>query len=127
MAKFTIALQTNKSLSAYAELAQTIEAFGFDGLSVYNDLYFQPAWLPLLTIANHTEHLRIGPAAVNPFTSHPINIAGHAALLAEAAPGRTYLGLAKGAWLDSLGLKPGSGPELLTDALRPFNTCSTRR
>jgi 5,10-methylenetetrahydromethanopterin reductase len=121
MAHFSVALQTNKSFSLYAEAAERIESYGFDALSVYNDLYFQPAWLPLLTIANHTHKILIGPAAVNPFTSHPIQIAGNAALLEQAAPDRTYLGLAKGAWLDSIGLQPPPGPLSLPEALRTID------
>ncbi|HEY7711694.1 MAG TPA: LLM class flavin-dependent oxidoreductase, partial [Candidatus Entotheonella sp.] len=72
----------------------------------YNDMLYQPAWLPLLEIARHTKRVRIGPAAVNPFTSHPINIAGNIALIDEMSKGRAYLGLVRGGWLDFLGLHP---------------------
>ena len=102
----SIAFQTDKSLSVYGPLAKTVEDFGFAGVSVYNDMLYQPAWLPLLEIARHTTRVRIGPAAVNPFTCLPINIAGNIALLDEASHGRAYLGLARGAWLDFVGLHP---------------------
>ena len=102
----SVAFQTDKSLSAYGPLAKTVEDCGFAGVSVYNDMLYQPAWLPLLEIARHTTRVRIGPAAVNPFTCHPINIAGNIALLDEASQGRAYLGLARGAWLDFVGLHP---------------------
>ncbi|MCB0105347.1 MAG: LLM class flavin-dependent oxidoreductase, partial [Caldilineaceae bacterium] len=102
----TIALQTDKALAAYAPLAQQVEAYGFDGITVYNDMLFQPAWLPLLEIARATNTLTIGVAAVNPFTCHPINIAGNIALIDEAAQGRAYLGLARGGWLDFVGVEP---------------------
>jgi 5,10-methylenetetrahydromethanopterin reductase len=102
----TIALQTDKPLAAYGPLAQAIENYGFDGVSVYNDLLFQPAWLPLLEIARATRRVRLGPAAISPFLCHPLTLAGQIALLDEAAPGRVYLGLARGAWLDDLGLLP---------------------
>lgn len=101
---FTIALQTDKPLSAYGPLAAQIESSGFDGVSVYNDLLYQPAWLPLLEIAHHTNRIRVGPAAVNPFTCHPLNIAGNIALIDEASHGRAYCGFARGAWLDFIGL-----------------------
>ena len=101
----SIAFQTDQPLAAYGALAQAAEDYGFDGVTVYNDMLYQPAWLPLLEIARHTRRVRIGPAAVNPFTCHPINIAGNIALLDEASQGRAYLGLARGAWLDSLGAK----------------------
>ncbi len=115
----SIAFQTDQPLAAYGALAAAAEDYGFDGVSVYNDMLFQPAWLPLLEIARHTRRVRIGPAAVNPFTCHPINIAGNIALLDEASQGRAYLGLARGAWLDFAGLDP---PRPIT-ALREAFEC----
>ena len=102
----TIALQTDKAVATYGPLAQMIEAYGFDGITVYNDMLFQPAWLPLLEIARATQRVTVGVAAVNPFTCHPINIAGNIALIDEAANGRAYLGLARGGWLDFVGIEP---------------------
>ena len=102
----SIAFQTDKPITAYGPLAATVERYGFEGVTVYNDLLFQPAWLPLLEIARHTKRVRIGPAAVSPFTCHPLNIAGNIALIDEASQGRAYLGLARGGWLDFLGLEP---------------------
>ena len=102
----SIAFQTDKSISAYGPLAKAVEDYGFAGVSVYNDMLYQPSWLPLLEIARHTERVRIGPAAVNPFTCHPINIASNIALIDEASHGRAYLGLARGGWLDFVGVEP---------------------
>jgi 5,10-methylenetetrahydromethanopterin reductase len=102
----SIAFQTDKPITAYGPLAETVEQYGFSGVTVCNDMLYQPAWLPLLEIARHTQRVRIGPAAVNPFTSHPINIAGNIALIDEMSKGRAYLGLARGGWLDFLGLHP---------------------
>ncbi|MEE8586234.1 MAG: LLM class flavin-dependent oxidoreductase [Acidobacteriota bacterium] len=116
MPQFSIAFQTDKPLSAYGPLAAQAEELGFDGLSVYNDLLFQPAWPALLEMARHTRRVRLGPAAVNPFTCHPVNIAGHIALLDEASQGRAYLGLARGAWLDWLGLHPQKPVTALREA-----------
>ncbi len=102
----TIAFQTDKPITAYGPLAAAVEGYGFDGVTVYNDLLYQPAWLPLMEMARQTKRLRLGPAAVNPFTSHPINIAGNIALLDELSQGRAYLGLARGSWHDLIGVKP---------------------
>ena len=77
---------------------------GIDVLSVYHDLLYQPAIGPLLLMARVTERVRLGPAALNPFTLHPYEIAGQIAMLDTLSRGRAYLGLAKGAWLDRLGL-----------------------
>ncbi|MHA1966472.1 MAG: LLM class flavin-dependent oxidoreductase [Candidatus Hodarchaeales archaeon] len=115
--EISIALQTNKPISDYGPIARQIENLGFDGLSVYNDMLYQPAWLPLLEITRNTEKIRIGPASVNPFTCHPINIAGNIALIDEYSNGRAYLGLARGAWLDYIGLKPKNPIRALKEAM----------
>jgi len=73
-------------------------------ISVFHDLLFQPAIYPLLLIAGATERVRVGPAALNPSTLHPVELAGQAAALDLASGGRAYLGLVAGAWLDRLGL-----------------------
>ncbi len=85
-------------------LVRRAEAAGFDVISVFHDLLFQPSIYPLLLIAGATERVRIGPAALNPSTLHPVELAGQAAALDLASGGRAYLGLVAGAWLDRLGL-----------------------
>jgi 5,10-methylenetetrahydromethanopterin reductase len=72
---------------------------------VYHDLLDQPAIGALLLMARVTERIRLGPAALNPFTLHPYEIAGQVAMLDAVSGGRAFLGLAKGAWLDRLGLE----------------------
>jgi 5,10-methylenetetrahydromethanopterin reductase len=67
-------------------------------------LFFQPAIGPLLLIAGATERVRLGPAALNAQTLHPVEIAGQIASLDHVSEGRAYLGLVTGAWLDLLGL-----------------------
>lgn len=56
-------------------------------------------------MARVTEQIRLGPAALNPFTLHPYEIAGQIAMLDAVSSGRAFLGLAKGAWLDRLGIE----------------------
>jgi 5,10-methylenetetrahydromethanopterin reductase len=56
-------------------------------------------------MARVTERIRLGPAALNPFTLHPYEIAGQIAMLDSVSEGRAFLGLAKGAWLDRLGIE----------------------
>lgn len=75
-----------------------------DVLSVFHDLLYQPAIGPLLLMARVTERIRLGPVALNPFTLHPYEIAGQIAMLDSVSGGRAFLGLAKGAWLDRLGI-----------------------
>ena len=74
-------------------------------ISVFHDLLYQPAIGPLLLMARVTERIRLGPVALNPFTLHPYEIAGQTAMLDAVSNGRAYVGLAKGAWLDRLGIE----------------------
>jgi 5,10-methylenetetrahydromethanopterin reductase len=99
-----LALQTDKLPGSYAELARTAEDAGFDVVTVFNDLWFQPALPALLEIAAATGRVRVGPSCLNPFTLHPVEIAGQIAALDRASHGRAFLGLAAGAWLESLGV-----------------------
>jgi 5,10-methylenetetrahydromethanopterin reductase len=104
-----LGLQGDKAPEAYAHLGRIAEEAGFDVISVFNDLLFRPAIVPLLLLAQATERVRLGPAALNPFTLHPVEIAGQIASLDALSGGRAYLGLVRGAWLDSIGVD-GSRP-----------------
>ena len=99
-----LALQTDKVPGSYAALARAAEDAGFDVVTVFNDLWFQPALPALLEIAAATDRVRVGPSCLNPFTLHPVEIAGQIAALDRASHGRAFLGLAAGAWLESLGV-----------------------
>jgi 5,10-methylenetetrahydromethanopterin reductase len=68
-------------------------------------------------MARVTERIRLGPAALNPFTLHPYEIAGQVAMLDAVSNGRAYLGLAKGAWLDRLGLEEARPLAALREAV----------
>lgn len=110
--EISIALQSDKRPDEYASLAQAIEGYGFDVLSIYADLFYQPPIVPLTIAAQATERIRLGPAALNPFTLHPVEIAGQIAMLDMVSDGRAFLGLARGAWLDEIGV----------DETRPLST-----
>jgi 5,10-methylenetetrahydromethanopterin reductase len=99
-----LALQTDKPVGEYAALARRAEDAGFDVVTTFNDLWFQPALPALLEIAAATERVRIGPSCLNPFTLHPVELAGQVAALDRASRGRAFLGLAAGAWLETLGV-----------------------
>ena len=96
---------TDQEPVAYEAIARRADEAGVDVLSVFHDLLYQPAIGPLLLMARVTERVRLGPAALNPFPLHPYEIAGQIAILDAVSAGRAFLGLAKGAWLDRLGLE----------------------
>ncbi len=99
-----LGLQTDKRPGDYGPLAQLAEHAGFDVVTAFNDLWFQPALPALLEVAGATTRVRIGPSCLNPFTVHPVEIAGQIAALDAASNGRAFLGLARGTWLEPLGL-----------------------
>ncbi len=103
-AEVGIGLQADKPPGAYARIAEVAESHGVDVISVYADLTFQPPLPALLEIAGATSRVRLGPACFNPFTLHPYEIAGQIAALDLAADGRAFLGLARGTWLEALGI-----------------------
>ncbi len=105
MPELGLGLQTDKRPEEYVELARLAEGSGFAVVSTFHDLLFQPAIAPLVLVAQATERVRVGPAALNPFTLHPVEIAGQIAALDLVSNGRAYLGLVQGAWLDALGLR----------------------
>ncbi len=103
--EFSIAFQSDKTPAQYEELAELVDRYPFEVVSVYQDLLFQPALPALLLMARKLRQARLGPAAFNPYTLHPLEIAGQIAMLDMVSEGRAYLGLARGSWLDKLGLE----------------------
>lgn len=103
--EISIAFQTDKRAAAYVELAQFVDQYDFDAVSVYCDAPYHPSYGPLLLMAPHIRRARLGPAAVQPSRIHPIDIASQTALLADAALGGAYVGIARGAWLGDHGIR----------------------
>ena len=103
-ARFGVGLRGDRRASEYGRLGRLAEDLGFDVVSVFADLGFQPPFQPLLEVAAATDRVSLGPACLNPYTTHPVEIAGQVAALDAASNGRAYLGLAKGAWLGSIGV-----------------------
>ncbi len=102
--ELSIAFQSDMLPTDYAELAQRVEGYGFDALSIYADLLFQPPIVALAVAASATRTIRLGPASLNPYTLHPVEIAGQIASLDLLSGGRAFLGLSRGAWLDEIGV-----------------------
>ena len=116
MSELGLALQTDKPVGEYAALALAAEVAGFDVVTVFNDLWFQPALPALLEIAEATRRVRVGPSCLNPFTVHPVELAGQTAALDRASRGRAFLGLAAGAWLESLAVDRSSPAVAVAEA-----------
>ncbi len=114
--RFGLGFQADKKSSDYERLAAAAEHYGFDVVSVFGDLYFQHPLPALLSMARATSSIAIGPACLNPFTVHPVEIAAQVAALDVASRGRAFLGLARGAWLGELGIDQSNAPEAIAEA-----------
>jgi 5,10-methylenetetrahydromethanopterin reductase len=99
-----LGLQTDKPPGSYAPLARAAEGAGFAVVTAFNDLWFQPALPALLEVAHATSRVRVGASCWNPFTVHPVELAGQAAVLDAVSGGRAFVGLARGSWLEEVGL-----------------------
>jgi 5,10-methylenetetrahydromethanopterin reductase len=113
----SLGLQTDKAPGEYAHLAALAEDLGFDGVSVFSDLLYQPPVAALLEMAGATSRVRLGCACWNPYTLHPYEIAGQFAAVDAASGGRAYLGLAKGSWLEAIGVESPTPITHLRDAV----------
>lgn len=105
MTEVGLGLQSDKAPGSYAPLGRLAEEAGFDVVTVFNDLFFQPSLPALLELAGATERVRLGASCLNPSTLHPVEVAGQVATLDAWSGGRAFLGLAAGAWLDRLGIE----------------------
>lgn len=101
----SLGLQSDKQPGNYRPIAELAERLGFDTVSVFSDLMFQSPLLPAMEIAQATRRIKFGVACWNPYTVHPYEIAGQIAALDMVSHGRAYLGLARGAWLDEIGVE----------------------
>ncbi|TQK68940.1 LLM class flavin-dependent oxidoreductase [Nocardioides sp. SLBN-35] len=116
-ARFSLGIQTDKSTEQYEEIARVAEDLGFDGVSVFADLGFQPPLPSLLAAARVTDRLNLGTACLNSTLLHPVEIAGQIAVLDEASAGRAYWGLTRGAWLGQIGLAAPSSMAAMAEAV----------
>ena len=103
--RFGIGLRGNLPPGAYGRLGRLAEDLGFDVVSAFHDLGDQPAIVPLLEVARATRRVAVGPACLNPYTMRPGEIAAAISMLDAASGGRAYLGLARGAWLETIGIR----------------------
>jgi 5,10-methylenetetrahydromethanopterin reductase len=102
--EFGIGLQGDRALSEYGPLGGLAEELGFDVVTAFGDAGYLPPVPVLLQVAAATSRARVGPSCLNPYTTHPVEIASQIAALDSASAGRAYLGLARGAWLDRVGV-----------------------
>jgi 5,10-methylenetetrahydromethanopterin reductase len=111
--ELSISFRAESNEKVLQETAETVGKYGFDVVSVYEDLGDQSPMYPLITLAKHSSKARVGPACVvvpKYITMEPV--VGDIARLDSISPGKAYLGLAAGAWMDQVGIKPATVNQL---------------
>jgi 5,10-methylenetetrahydromethanopterin reductase len=105
------------SVAEIGASAQIVAEYNFHSFSVYGDLGDLPPYAVLHATANILRGSginRIGPMGVPVGMQHPEVIAMHAHALEEQLPGQSYVGLVRGAFLESISEKSASLAQLET-------------
>ncbi|PSP76047.1 5,10-methylenetetrahydromethanopterin reductase [Halobacteriales archaeon QS_3_64_16] len=102
-----IELTPDRPIAEIAEYATRAEEVGFDTVLASSHYNNRDPFLALSAIARATEEVSIGPAAANPYTTHPVKLASQTATLQEASDGRALLGIGAGdrSTLSNLGIE----------------------
>lgn len=85
-------------------LAQLVEEAGFDRLGISDVVYWPDCFMLQALCAQATSRIAVGAMVTNPYTRHPVVLAGALATLDDLAPGRAFCGLGVGAGLAPLGI-----------------------
>lgn len=100
-----------QSVADVRSAAEAASCYSFDSFSVYGDLGDLPPYAVLHAAAdvlNGSRIERVGPMGVPVGMQHAEVIGMHALALEEQLPGQTYIGLVRGAFLESIGEGPAS-------------------
>lgn len=101
--------------SDYRQIATAAEDMGFDTITAFGDLMYQPPAMVLQDMASVTSSVRLGVAAYTPWTHHPVEIAGQIAVLDAVSSGRAFYGLVRGSWMSQLSLDQSKALAAIAD------------
>ncbi len=94
--RFSIRMGIAGNVRALAQLAQEVEAAGFDQIWTGNDFLGESGLVALTAIAMSTSTVRFGSGVIDPVSIHPGQIAMFASALQDLSDGRFILGLGSG-------------------------------
>ena len=117
MVQFSIAISGDREIEEYISIGKIVDQSDFSNLSIYDDLMFKPAWPILSIIAINTERIKIGPAVLNPYLTHPAVIAANISVIDEISNGRSFVGIGRGAFLDFLNIKSENPVNAVKEAI----------
>jgi len=102
-----IELTPEHPVEEITELAVEAEETGFDTVFAACHYFNRDPFVTLSRIADATDEVALGPAAANPYDSHPLTLASRVATLQEVSDGRAVMGIGPGdrSTLSSLGVE----------------------
>jgi len=102
-----IELTPEHPVEEIVEHAERAEAEGFDAIFAASHYFNRDPFVTLDRIAAATEEIAVGPAAANPYDTHPVTLASRMATLQEVSDGRGVFGVGPGdkSTLSSLGVE----------------------
>jgi len=83
-------------ISDVTDLAVTAEETGFDAVFAAHHYFNRDPYVALSRIAAATDEIRLGPAAANPYDTHPVALASRVATIQEVSDGRAVFGIGPG-------------------------------
>lgn len=105
MTQFGVQLHGTFPMGRYPELAEIVERYAFDELTVHDIVWWRPVWPILTLLAQATGRVLVGPDVTHPYLRHPADTAANIAALDELSGGRAVLGLGAGSMLERIGLE----------------------
>ncbi len=89
---FEAEITPGMSTAEVVELARLAEQAGFDRLGVSDVVLWHDCFVLLGLISARTSRIALGPMVTNPYSRHPVHLAGAMAALQDASGGRMFLG-----------------------------------
>src|SRR6056297_943052 len=93
---YGIELTPEHPIDRIVDLATQAEAEGFEAALVSSHYFNRDPCMTLSQVATATDEIAIGPAATNPYETHPVSLASSLATLQELSDGRAIFGLGPG-------------------------------
>jgi len=113
--KFGVGLRGDMGLKKVGVIGVVAEEVGFQRAVVFGDLGFPSPIGSLMSLANTTKKITIGPMCFNASLIHPVEVAQQIAALIEPLRDRLIVGIARGAWNEDVGIGNTFGASYLRE------------
>lgn len=105
--RIDLMLEPHYSADEMVKLGRLAEHYGIGAIWVPNNIASRDPYVNFVPLAERTERILIGPAAVSPFELHPVRMANQLLTFNEISRGRAQIVVgAGGGTLEAMGIKP---------------------